>query len=259
VRATRSVPLGGTALVRGRDHERIGAYGVARIGTSLAVGSSAGAKARPLPPLDGNEDVGAIVDGARADLIVVADGHFGGEASEAAVDRVLAVVGDDPPPAGLSDEEIVAVFFDAGIAVRQAVTRPSCPHPDSRTTLALALIGDRDVQWAAFGDSSVFALTTGRAARLDSARGAYLGDRYELAEVSTILSRGRIACNDVDCIVLATDGLTDALGAPAETIADAASAELRKRHDAVRVVDVLIDRALQQGADDAVTVAVALT
>jgi serine/threonine protein phosphatase PrpC len=252
-------PINGKTVLRGRDHPQLGAKAVARVGSSLALAMSAGARAKALPALDPNEDVAAIVHGSRADLLVVADGHFGREASELAVDHVLEAIGDDPPPADLSDDELVTVFFDAGVTVQREISRPDCPHPNSRTTLALALVSDGAVQWAALGDSCVVLATTAGGARLEVPRNAYLGYRFAFADVAAALTRGRAEWNSGDCLVLATDGLVDAVELDGLDIATVVSRELGSAADAARAAEVLLQLALAKDADDAVTIAVAAT
>ena len=252
--------MNGKTVLRGRDHPQLGAKAVARVGSSLALAMSAGARAKALPLVDPNEDVGAVVRGSRADLLVVADGHFGREASELAVDHVLEAIGDDPPPTDLSDDELVTVFFDAGLNVQREISRPGCPHPDSRTTLALALVADDAVQWAALGDSCVVLATSDAgAARLDVPRSAYLGYDFAFADVAAALTRGRAAWNSGDCLVLATDGLVDAVGVDGLDIATIVCRELGSGADAARTAERLLQLALARHADDAVTIAVAAT
>jgi serine/threonine protein phosphatase PrpC len=252
-------PTNWKTVLRGRDHPRLGAKTVARIGPWLAVAMSAGARAKALPAVDPNEDVGAVVRGSRADLLVVADGHFGREASELAVDHVLDAIGDNPPPADLSDNDLVTIFFDAGVAVQREISRHGCTHPDSRTTLALALVADDAVQWAAIGDSCVVLASTAGGARLDVPRNTYLGYRFGVTEVAAALTRGRAAWNSGNCLVLATDGLVDAVAVDDLDVAAVVSRELERAADAARAAETLLHLALAEEADDAVTIAVAAT
>jgi serine/threonine protein phosphatase PrpC len=199
------------------------------------------------------------VRGTRADLLVVADGHFGREASELAVDHVLDAIGDDPPPADLSDDDLVTIFFDAGVTVQREISRPDCPHPDSRTTLALALVAEDAIQWAAIGDSCVVLASAAGGARLDVPRSAYLGYRFAVADVKAGLTRGRAAWNSGDCLVLATDGLVDAVAVEGPDVAAVVSRELGSAVDAARTAETLLRLALAEDADDAVTIVVAAT
>ena len=252
-------PMNRKTVLRGRDHPGLGAKTIARIGPSLAVAMTAGVRPKAPPAVDPNEDMGAVVRGPRADLLVVADGHFGREASELAVDHVLDAIGDDPPPADLTDDELVTVFFDAGVAVQRELGRPGCPHPESRTTLTLALVADDAVQWAAIGDSCVVLASTAGGARLDEPRNTYLGYRFSFTEVAAALTRGRAAWNSGNCLVLATDGLVDALAVGELDVAAVVSRELGSAADAARAAETLLHLAVAEEADDAVTIAVAAT
>ena len=241
------------ALVRGRDHRLLGAYSVETVGTSVALGISAGAHAKP--SMDANEDAGAVVRGARADLLVVADGHFGSEASELAVDHVLAELGDDPPAADLDDARLVELFFEVGFAVQRDSTRAGAPHPNARTTLALALVTDATVQWASMGDSCVALATHESAARLDIPRSAYLGQRFALADVAAALTRGRSPRGAADYVLVASDGLVDVLASDAHDLV-AAAASHGGAADAALITETLLRLALERETRDAVTVAV---
>ena len=251
------MPVPEAIVLHGSDHRGVGEHTLATIGSSLAVATSAGAKPPSVPAVDGNEDVGAIVSGSRAELLIVADGHFGHEASELAVHHVLEALGDDPPPADLVDEELVALFFDAGVAVQHETGRFDCPHPNSRTTLALALVTDEIVQWAALGDSCVIIAAGQWGVRLDTPRSAYLGSRFHVTDIAAAMTRGRLARTVWDALVLATDGLVDALGVADKDLATTVQRELGSRVGAEQLADCLIQLALGHGAEDAVTIAVA--
>ena len=189
---------------------------------------------------------------------MVADGHFGAEASELVVDHVLRALGEDPPPADLTDEDLVALFHGAGIAVQRETTRPGCPHPHSRSTLAIALVASDFVQWAAIGDSCVVVATSDGGTRLDTPRPAYLGHHFTTADVAGALSRGRTPRVAPTCVVLATDGLVQGLEEDELGVAAAVQEEARDTTAATDVVQGLLGRALRNGVRDAVTVAVAL-
>jgi serine/threonine protein phosphatase PrpC len=240
------------AVLRGRDHPRLGACEVAEIGEALAVGISAGAERGRAQT---NEDVGAVVAAIKTAVLVVADGHFGHEASEATVDEVLASLGPEPG-ADISDLELVELFFEAGVAVQRATTIVGCPHPDSRTTLALAVIDNSMVRWAAIGDSYVIVVSAAEGRRLDSPRRAYLGDRFDFGDVAGAMSMGRVARSEADHVVLATDGLADTLARVGADPAQVVAAE-REAVSAGGLTRQLLSLALRHGARDAITVAVA--
>jgi len=143
------------------------------------------------------------------------------------------------------------------VTVQSETSRTGCLHPGSRTTLALALVADDAVQWASLGDSCIVLASTGDGARLDVPRSAYLGYRFDFADVAAALTRGRNAWSGVDCLVLATDGLVDTLGADRLDVAAVVSGELGSAPDAAGMAERLLRLALDGGADDAVTIAVA--
>jgi serine/threonine protein phosphatase PrpC len=246
------------AIVRGHDHPALGTSSVTALAASLAIGISAGARAKTSPTAAPNEDAGAVARGSRADLLVVADGHFGTEASELVVDHVLRAIGEDPPPADLTDEDLVALFYAAGIAVQRETTRPGCPHPHSRSTLAIALVASDLVQWAAIGDSCVVVATGDGGTRLDAPRPAYLGHHFTAADVAGALSRGRTPRVSRTCVVLATDGLVQGLEEGGAEVAASVGTDARDAAAATDVAQALLGRALGNGVRDAVTVAVAL-
>jgi serine/threonine protein phosphatase PrpC len=209
--------------------------------------------------LDPNEDAGAVVRGSRADLLVVADGHRGAAASEVAVEQILEALGADPPPADLTGESLTALFFDAGIAVQRETTRAASRQPDSRTTLALALVTDETVQWASLGDSCVAYVTKDGASRLDVPRSAYLGYGLSVGDIAATTTHGLVARETFDCLVLTTDGLVDALSAEGLEVEDVVHEEFMRADDATQLADRLLRRAIEARVADAVTVAVAST
>jgi serine/threonine protein phosphatase PrpC len=101
--------------------------------------------------------------------------------------------------------------------------------------------------------------STAGGTRLDVPRNAYLGYRFAFADVAAALTRGRAAWNGGDCFVLATDGLVDAVGVDGLDIATVVSREVGSATDAARAAEALLQLALAEGADDAVTIAVAAT
>jgi serine/threonine protein phosphatase PrpC len=246
-------------LVHGRDHVDLDARDVTELGDSVAIGITAGGQAKPRPPLDPNEDAGAVVRGDEAALLVVADGHFGREASELAVEHVVAAFGDDPRRPGLSDEELVRLFFDAGVAIQRETTRPGCAHPHTRTTLALALVGRGQVQWASFGDSGVLIVSEDRGTRFDRPRNVYLGDSFTVGDVSSALQRGMSDVATGSYVVVTTDGLLDALEQSETDLATTVSREAMPAAAAGEMVELLLASALRRRSRDAVTVAVART
>jgi serine/threonine protein phosphatase PrpC len=257
VRSARPFVAGDAAVLTGRDHPRLGAVAVKSASATLAVGMTAGAMPKFIPPVDPNEDAGAVVNGRRADLLVVADAHFGSQASELALGHVLTTLGDDPPPADLSADDLVALVFGAGVAVQLAARVPGSPNPESATTIALALVTEDAAQWASFGDSAVVVTCGDEGRRLDTSQRAYLGQAFEIDEVRELMTHGRYERRQGDCIVVGTDGLADAVAPEWSTMATLVSAYVERAYGAAAIAESLIDLALRRESADAVTIAVA--
>jgi serine/threonine protein phosphatase PrpC len=231
----------------GRHHSELGEVAVRApaVGTALAL--SRGDLPKAYHHLDPNEDVVAISVGDRATLAVVADGHGGVEASEAAVSAVGELLATDPPPADMDDHELVMVFHQAAAAVIAATGSQS----ESRTTMALVLVAGDGVQWASFGDSAVFVGDSSEVRRLDSPLHCFLGDPMTPGDVAAALSRGVEASGPGQWTVLASDGLTDySAAAPEDAVAG-----LLAQEDAEAVAEGLVREAFAGGAGDNVAVA----
>jgi serine/threonine protein phosphatase PrpC len=248
--------IGGGAVLNGRQHPRLGAIATRSVSPTVALGMTAGAVAKRSPPVEPNEDAGAIAAGPRADLLVVADAHFGALASELAVAQVLATVGDDPPPA-VTPAELAHLVFEAGRTVEHGRSAPGCPTPETATTLAVALVTERSVQWASFGDSCIVVTHGGEGRRLDASRRVYLGQAFQPDEVEELMSHGTYERREGDCVVVATDGLADVIAPEWSTMAVLVSTYVERAYGAGAIVESLVDLALQRGSADAVTVAVA--
>ncbi|MGH0029785.1 MAG: protein phosphatase 2C domain-containing protein [Myxococcota bacterium] len=209
-----------TATLRGADHVRIGEVAsVAERRAALAL--SRGGAEKTYPHRDPNEDVAAFALSEWGALAVVADGHAGALAAEAAVQHVLEAHAGrwlDPAPIALDvrfTAEAVDVACDVNVAILKATTGSRSDR--SRTTLSVALLRPRDGWLAALsvGDSHAFLAGRDRVRELAplGAESVYLGDpalgreriedgvRVELAR----LDAGEDAC----ALVLATDGLSE--------------------------------------------------
>lgn len=234
----------------GRDHTELGEVAVRAPVPGAAVALSRGALPKVYHYVDPNEDAVALAAGGRATLAVVADGHGGIEASEAAVSHMSQRLADDPPPADLTDETLLALFHEAGeAAMTAAYDGPQ--QPDSSTTLAMALVTADRLQWASYGDSAVFAGDLGHVLRLDRPLHRFLGYSISFEEMRDELSWGTYARPGGAWVVLATDGFTDYVGTEPE---EAVRQALRQGEPGA-VADALVRRAFAGGAGDNVAVA----
>lgn len=247
----------GLRVVYGRDHTEHGSIAVESLGTELAVAVSAGAFEKARPPLDPNEDVCAIAQGAGARLLVVADAHDGREAAEIAVEHVLNAVGGDVARLNLPDRNVTAILFEAGVAVQRGVGLPDAPHPQSRTTLAVARVAPGFVEWVSFGDSCVIVASPHVGRRLDKPRPAYLGYWFSHPEVGALATAGLQPLARDEVVVLASDGFAHFVSTDGGSPEQVVSAVLNESRGATDVARALVETALVLGASDAVSVAVA--
>ncbi|MBA2530041.1 MAG: hypothetical protein H0V19_08820, partial [Euzebyales bacterium] len=81
------------AVLWGKDHTTLGEVAVEKLDGDIAVALSRGLRRKAYRYTDLNEDAVAAVAGARATLLVVADGHNGWSSTEAAVTAVLDRLG----------------------------------------------------------------------------------------------------------------------------------------------------------------------
>lgn len=253
-RSADPTPVGpGLVILRGRDHDGHAAVATAVTADGgVALGIARGWRPKPYAYVDPNEDAVGGVAGPRAQLLVVADGHNGLTASHRAVPAVMDAFGDDPRPADLSDDEVIAV----ALGVERQVAGAAAPFvPRSRTTLVAALRTATELQWFAAGDSALLVVDRGHARTLPTRTHWFVGDRANVAAMRQSLARGRVRVPASAWVVLATDGYTDypgtAASAPAAVVEAVAGAE-HPRH----VVDALLEQARRGGAGDNVGVAV---
>lgn len=261
------------AVLWGREHTQLGEVVIQAVSDDVACGLTRGQRRKAYPYVEPNEDTVAAFVGPQATLLVVADGHNGFEAAEAAMRTVLDRLGGEPPPADLADGDLVDLFFEASEAIcaKTAVLPP--PRANSRTTLALALIapgsisrglispGDvRRLQWASIGDSAVFVVTPLAGWELSDPRQEFVGHPISRAELAVRLQRGSLAIAANAWVVVASDGFTNFVG---PRVADRVLSGLigHASRDggtaASVVVRAIIDCANANGAGDNIAVAVA--
>jgi len=243
----------GASVLWGRDCVEYGEVAVSRPADQVALALTRGLYPKPYAWTDDNEDDVAAVIGKRATALLVADGHNGAVSSEVALGIVLDRFGEDPPP-DLTDDELIDLFVAAGDAVLDA-TRAKDGQHDSRTTLSVALVGERSVRWAAIGDSPIFVMEEGRGRELTEGVHRFVGWPMRRSGVDATLQRGRVTLSAGGWVALASDGFSNfSLGhAPADVVGrllgDAADAEAGAR--------MLIDHAFEGRAGDNVAVALA--
>jgi serine/threonine protein phosphatase PrpC len=264
-----------SALLRGRDHTRLGATAAVAEGRA-AIALSRGGAPKSYRHRDPNEDVALFAEGDGGILLAVADGHGGCDAAEAALERLLADFAPGWTTAaapGLREswaERAPALLAGLNAAILERVARGG---PDtSRTTLAIALLrpGDDLLAFASLGDSHIFQLTAGEVLELgheDGRRTCYLGFAAETEEsLAGKYVAGAQPLGGTRAIVLVTDGLSErgiGVAVPEDAVAEcaeqAASAapELRPLGAARGVVDRALAEHRRHRAGDNVAAAVA--
>lgn len=238
------------AVLWGKDHVALDEVAVRGVGPRAAVAITRGRHRKAYRYTDPNEDAVVAVVGERATLLVAADGHNGWPATEAAVTAVVDAFAADPPPADVSDDDLVDLFHRAGRAILEVTRHPESQSPESRTTLVVALLAERRLQWASFGDSAVYSATPAAAVALARPQHRFVGYPMSRETVDLLLDRGTHELTEGAWVVLATDGFVDfAHPFPTQLLAGGADAE--------NVARGLILAACDGGAGDNVAVAVA--
>jgi serine/threonine protein phosphatase PrpC len=208
-----------SALLRGREHLEIGATDAVSEGPAAIAISMGGAK-KTYIHTDPNEDSVLFAVGTAGILVAVADGHRGFEASEVALEHLLAhpapqwVEPGGVTPASWGRHALAAICDANGEIVRE---RLDTEMGKSRTTLALALVlPDRKaLLYACIGDSHLFQVRPGDATELAGADAnmgmdCFLGHGQETLESLTEKCRiGTEPLEDTIAVVLASDGLSE--------------------------------------------------
>ncbi len=249
--ADRTATAPSRILLLGRDHEVSTDVVTRAVADAAAVGLARGWRPKPYAYVDPNEDAAGCTVGRRAHLLVVADGHNGLRASHAAIGAVMDLLGDDPRPADLTDDEVVAAV--QLIEDRIALATAGDEGPRSRTTLVVALRTPTQLQWFGAGDSALLVSERGETRQLPAGARWFFGDDLGSHTVRRSLARGRIDLAPWAWVVLATDGYTDYL--PDGLTLEAAVTQALIDVDGVeRAVGALLDQARRGGAGDNVGV-----
>lgn len=237
------------AVLWGKDHVVLDEIVVEALGGRAAVGITRGRHRKRYQYTDPNEDAAVAVVGARATLLAIADGHNGWAATEAAITTVVDALGNDPPPADVDDDALIDLFERASRAILDVTTQPDATTPDSRTTLAIALVAPGRLQWASFGDSAVYTVTGAGAALVSAANHRFVGYPMPRHAIDRILDRGTTTIGSDNWVVVASDGFVDyARPFPTHLFAGAP--------EPASVASGLVTAACEGGAGDNVAVAV---
>ena len=232
----------------GPDCVVIGEIADVVLGHEGALAMSVGRHPKANPSIDPNEDAAFIAAGPRALLVVVADGHLGFNAAQAAVRALQA---EAPILLGCSPRTAVQALelamHTAEDAVAGALADVADTLQSSRTALTVAVAHPGIVHVCTVGDTAAFHVKGGGRSKLKRFRAEdrFLGPYHGPVRVDR--RRWRVG----DRLVIASDGLTDFTGE--SLIGQVAAAPAPPQTTARR----LVEAALDGGAGDNVTVAVA--
>jgi serine/threonine protein phosphatase PrpC len=232
-----------SALLRGRDHTHLGVTAAIAEGRA-AIALSRGGAPKSYSHRDPNEDVALFVLGEGGILLAVADGHGGCDASEAALEKLLAVHApawtavEAPDLRGSWPARACGALADLNAAILERVARGGADT--ARTTIAFALLRPAEdlLAFASLGDSHIFQLVAGEAQELGhegERRSCYLGRASETAEsLEDKHVAGVQSLAGTRAVVVATDGLSEqgiGVAVPEDAVAECAAAAEQGKPD----------------------------
>ena len=262
-----------TIVIYGRDHESANEIDCRIIENSkVAFGISAGVTTKA------NEDgLGISISGIET-LFAIADGHWGREASELAIDKAIEMSRSMLRPA--QENETRARFYALFEQINQDLFVMGMTHPGAlapETTLIVCQLKEFESQkylyWSSFGDSYLFIFRNNKLTQLNSLNQYWLGMLSRMSETSRNkqlalrglfgesryigvadgLETGIEKLQPGDMIFLCTDGL---IGSD-ESVPEAVDTTFRKILAAVAPledkVSGLIKSALDRGESDNVS------
>lgn len=171
-------------IIYGKDHEipsEIHCQSMEDL--NVALGISTGVMAKP------NEDCLGISISGDETLIAIADGHWGREASELAIDKTMELFRLMLRPA--KENEIRGRFYTLFEQINQELFEMSMEHPGvlaPETTLIVCQLKEFDsekyIYWSSFGDSYLLLLRDNRLIQLNSLNAYWLGMLSRMSDTS---------------------------------------------------------------------------
>jgi serine/threonine protein phosphatase PrpC len=243
------------ASLWGEDHEELDQIASATAGDRAAVAITRGRYNKAYGYEDPNEDVAVVVAGAKASLVVVADGHNGLTASHVAVQALLDAFGDDPPPE-LDDRQWLDVFAAAGEHIREVRSHDGGQRA-SETVLIAALVTPYQVSFAAIGDGALVLARPGteRGRQLNREAMRFLGPPMNKRALRNAIQRGTVERAADEWVVAVTDGLSEFVAPlrPADVLPRVLAMSREGTAEAAAVA--VVETASSAGAGDNVAVA----
>lgn len=202
----------------------------------------------PAVKVDPNEDACGVVSGGVGSIVVVADAHFGRSSAEIAVDHILSVGLQEPPPRA-QQAEVVWQWLRERLETANARVRAQ--QSTSACAILAAVLQGETLWWASIGDCRLYHVRGRECAVCNPTAGVFLGDRDTLdPEV------GELLLQSGDRVVLASDGLPECRYGK-ETLFPAEIAHIISDQPPEAAARALVDAALAGGGEDNIAVAVA--
>lgn len=271
------MPQSNTIVVHGRYHESPGEIHCQSMkDLNIALGISEGITTKA------NEDcMGVSVSGAEI-LLAIADGHWGREASELAINKTMEMFRSMLRPA--KENEIRARFYALFEQINQKLFDMATEHPGAlapETTLIVCQLKEFEskkyLYWSSFGDSYLFLRRDNKLIQLNSLNAYWLGMLSRMSETSVTrqltmrgpfgesryigvadgLETGVETLQSGDMILLCTDGLIGSDEGVSEDVDQNINMILAATASLENKVNVLIQSALDRGEQDNVSCIVA--
>lgn len=259
--------------VLGRDNEQPKEVFVRSFDSvHIALGMSVGVLSKA------NEDaLGVATLGVEA-MLVLADGHWGREASELAVTQAVELLGPEIRPA--KDSETRARLFALHEQINTELYERAMAAPgasSSETTLIAchikAAAEAKYLYWSSFGDSFLYLLRNGALKQLNTLNARWLGYLSKLSErsetrsilmrfisdearyvgVASGLETGIEKLEAGDLIFLCSDGLMGSDTQPDHSTLEAVTAILKADRPLIAKAESLIHAAIDRGEEDNVS------
>lgn len=260
-----------TILLIGQDFPSLGQTHVQGIpDKNIAVGISAGKKDKP------NEDALSVSVSEQEVFLAIADGHWGAEASELAIQKASELIKVRSRPSSKHEvrAQLYALFEQINRELyNMAMAFPGAPTPETTLLVGyLRLLPEiSQLYWASFGDSYLFLQHGGDVVQLNKLYRRWLGALSKMADftgltgipityphsgddrylgVAAGLESGIERLTEGDTILLCTDGMIEPRGSEHALTPIDLQPFLTERGAPEEHIHALMDLALREGGND---------
>lgn len=271
-------PSSSTVILLGRNYSVPGQIFTDTLPASnVSFGITSGKTQKP------NQDALTVTESSKAILLAVADGHWGNEASELAIQKTLAFFSSSVrPPYGNEVRARLYVLFDQinNVIYEQALNSSIGITPETTLIVCYIQLDTHPIYlyWASFGDSYLFLKSSHQIKQLNTLFPRWLGTLSKMAErtasgvielpypngttdsytnVPQGLETGVEILASDDTLILCTDGLMESGGNAATLTCDDIAESLTQFQSTKEQVKALIDLAMQRGGLDNVACIIA--